>query len=124
MNAAGSTVSLEDDHDMIRKVEKSKCKLALKNLLPEVYEKNWDIIVVDGPSGDLPESPGRMAPIYTASVPARAGNISVLYMMSMYDRKMVFLGVPVMRTHCILKGNYGTSGSEVTSIQQFSALPK
>ncbi|KAI9079728.1 hypothetical protein K1719_038349 [Acacia pycnantha] len=57
-------------------LRKSKCKLALKNLPAEVYEKNWDVLVVDGPNGNSPESPGRMAPIYTASVLARAGNVS------------------------------------------------
>ncbi|KAK7330628.1 hypothetical protein VNO77_24826 [Canavalia gladiata] len=117
MNAAGSTIFLEDDPDKInlvriisnstqiykleynmpakaaykmlkharknpacapnhRFLHKSKCKLALKNLPSQVYEKNWDVIVVDGPSGDSPESPGRMAPIYTASVLARVGNTS------------------------------------------------
>ncbi|KAJ1386192.1 Polysaccharide biosynthesis domain [Sesbania bispinosa] len=117
MNAAGSTIFLEDDHYTISKVtinsnntriyklgynvpakeaynllkharknkacspnprllQKSKCKLALKSLPAEVYEKNWDVIVIDGPSGDSPLSPGRMAPIYTAGVLARAGNIS------------------------------------------------
>ncbi|XP_027337419.1 glucuronoxylan 4-O-methyltransferase 2-like [Abrus precatorius] len=59
-----------------RFLQKSKCKLALKNLPSQVYEKNWDVMVVDGPSGDSPESPGRMATIYTASVLARAGNAS------------------------------------------------
>lgn len=59
-----------------RMLQKSKCKLALKNLPEEVYEKKWNVLVVDGPTGDSPESPGRMAPIYTASVLARAGNVS------------------------------------------------
>ncbi|RDX73305.1 Glucuronoxylan 4-O-methyltransferase 2, partial [Mucuna pruriens] len=57
-------------------LQKSKCKLALRNLPAQVYEKKWDVIVVDGPRGDSPESPGRMGPIYTASVLARAGNVS------------------------------------------------
>ncbi|RZC17372.1 glucuronoxylan 4-O-methyltransferase 2-like [Glycine soja] len=57
-------------------LQKSKCKFALRNLPSEVYEKKWDIIVVDGPKGDSPESPGRMDSIYTASVLARAGNVS------------------------------------------------
>ncbi|XP_054795665.1 uncharacterized protein LOC129319750 [Prosopis cineraria] len=57
-------------------LRKSKCKLALKNLPAEVYEKNWDVVVVDGPDGDSPESPGRMGPIYTAGVLARAGDVS------------------------------------------------
>ncbi|TKY73643.1 Glucuronoxylan 4-O-methyltransferase 2 [Spatholobus suberectus] len=117
MNAAGSTVFLDDHHDMIGKVttnsnntrtyklgysvpakkaynllkharqnqacapnptllQKSKCKLALRNLPAEVYEKKWDVIVVDGPKGDSPESPGRMGSIYTASVLARVGYVS------------------------------------------------
>ncbi|XP_004515809.1 glucuronoxylan 4-O-methyltransferase 2 [Cicer arietinum] len=60
-----------------RYLQTSKCKLALKNLPVQVYEKNWDVIVVDGPSGDSIESPGRMASIYTASVLARRnGNSS------------------------------------------------
>ncbi|KAK7265552.1 hypothetical protein RJT34_33172 [Clitoria ternatea] len=118
MNAAGSTIFLEDDPDKIstvridsnntqihkleynmpakaaykllkharqnpaacapnpRSLQKSKCKLALKNLPSQVYEKNWDVMVVDGPRGDSPESPGRMESIYTASVLARAWNTS------------------------------------------------
>nr|KYP55607.1 hypothetical protein KK1_001827 [Cajanus cajan] len=117
MNAAGSTIFLDDGPDKINNVinsnntqiykleynmpakaafkllkharqnpaacvpnprflQKSKCKLAMKNLPSQVYEKNWDVMVVDGPSGDSPDSPGRMGSIYTASVLARAGNIS------------------------------------------------
>ncbi|KAK7411000.1 hypothetical protein VNO78_02302 [Psophocarpus tetragonolobus] len=119
MNAAGSTIFLDDDyhHDMMigkvttnsyntrtyklgysvpskkaynllkharqnqvcapnpTVIQKSKCKLALRNLPLEVYEKKWDIIVVDGPKGNSPESPGRMGSIYTASVLARALNV-------------------------------------------------
>ncbi|KAL2321677.1 hypothetical protein Fmac_026056 [Flemingia macrophylla] len=59
-----------------RFLQKSKCKLALKSLPSQVYEKNWDVMFVDGPSGYSAESPGRMGSIYTASVLARAGNIS------------------------------------------------
>jgi len=118
MNAAGSTIFLDNDPEKISKVrinsnntqiyrfeyntptkagykllkharqnpaacvpnprflQKSKCELALKNLPLQVYEKNWDVMVVDGPSGGSPESPGRMGSIYTTSVLARAGNTS------------------------------------------------
>ncbi|KAJ8772304.1 hypothetical protein K2173_027481 [Erythroxylum novogranatense] len=55
-------------------LQNSTCKLALKNLPPEVYLLKWDVIVVDGPSGHSLEAPGRMASIYTASMIARAGN--------------------------------------------------
>ncbi|KAK4773310.1 hypothetical protein SAY87_028329 [Trapa incisa] len=50
-----------------------KCQLAITSLPQEVYQTKWDIIVVDGPNGNSPEDPGRMAAIYTAGVIARAG---------------------------------------------------
>ncbi|KAJ0112185.1 hypothetical protein Patl1_01221 [Pistacia atlantica] len=55
-------------------LQASKCKLALKNLPQEVYKHKWDVVVVDGPSGDAPQAPGRMSTIYTSSIIARAGN--------------------------------------------------
>ncbi|MCD9642125.1 hypothetical protein HAX54_028792 [Datura stramonium] len=50
-----------------------KCKLmSLVTKVPkEVYEVKWDLVIVDGPDGDKPESPGRMAAIYIAGVLAR-----------------------------------------------------
>lgn len=54
-------------------LQNSTCKLALKNLPQEVYKIKWDVVVVDGPSGHSPETPGRMSAIYTASIIARAG---------------------------------------------------
>ncbi|KAF3436892.1 hypothetical protein FNV43_RR19645 [Rhamnella rubrinervis] len=55
-------------------LQESKCRLALKNLPQQVYELKWDVVVVDGPIGNAPEAPGRMAAIYTASMIARKGN--------------------------------------------------
>ncbi|KAL5717557.1 hypothetical protein ACHQM5_010540 [Ranunculus cassubicifolius] len=52
----------------------SRCELAMKGLPSTVYELNWDVIVVDGPSGDGPDMPGRMNAIYTAGVIGRMGN--------------------------------------------------
>ncbi|KAL0441929.1 UNVERIFIED_CONTAM: putative methyltransferase [Sesamum radiatum] len=52
----------------------SKCNLGLPNLPHEVYDTTWDVVIVDGPRGDRPDSPGRMASIYTASILARRGN--------------------------------------------------
>ena len=54
----------------------SSCRLQLTNLPQEVHQHKWDVIVVDGPSGDTPEAPGRMETIYTASIIARAGNMT------------------------------------------------
>ncbi|KAL2903696.1 putative methyltransferase At1g27930 [Bienertia sinuspersici] len=48
-----------------------KCRLALENLPEEVYEKEWDVIMIDAPRGYFPEAPGRMAAIYSAAVMAR-----------------------------------------------------
>ncbi|KAH7515484.1 hypothetical protein FEM48_Zijuj10G0031300 [Ziziphus jujuba var. spinosa] len=47
------------------------CRLALHNLPKEVYDKEWDLIMIDAPRGYFPEAPGRMAAIYSAAVMAR-----------------------------------------------------
>lgn len=47
------------------------CKLALHNLPDEIYEREWDLIMIDAPKGYFPESPGRMAAIFSAAVMAR-----------------------------------------------------
>ncbi|XP_076945002.1 arabinogalactan O-methyltransferase 1-like [Bidens hawaiensis] len=48
-----------------------KCRLALTSLPNEVYETEWDMIMVDAPRGYFAEAPGRMAAIYSAMVMAR-----------------------------------------------------
>ncbi|KNA16416.1 hypothetical protein SOVF_089320 [Spinacia oleracea] len=47
------------------------CKLALENLPEVVYDREWDVIMIDAPRGYSPEHPGRMAAIYSAAVMAR-----------------------------------------------------
>ncbi|KAF6159683.1 hypothetical protein GIB67_029941 [Kingdonia uniflora] len=49
----------------------SKCPLALKSMPNEVYEIEWDLIMVDAPTGFYEEAPGRMSAIYTAGLIAR-----------------------------------------------------
>ncbi|CAH9077458.1 unnamed protein product [Cuscuta epithymum] len=49
----------------------SRCRLALDSLPDEVYEKEWDLIMIDAPRGWFPKAPGRMAVIYSAAVMAR-----------------------------------------------------
>ncbi|XP_021728265.1 probable methyltransferase At1g27930 [Chenopodium quinoa] len=49
----------------------TKCRLVLSDLPNEVYDKEWDVIMIDGPKGYLPDLPGRMAAIYTVAVMAR-----------------------------------------------------
>ncbi|KAL6525291.1 hypothetical protein OROMI_030884 [Orobanche minor] len=49
----------------------SKCRLALKGLPDEVYDIEWDLIMVDAPTGYFDDAPGRMSAIYTAGLMAR-----------------------------------------------------
>ncbi|KDP26809.1 hypothetical protein JCGZ_17967 [Jatropha curcas] len=48
------------------------CKLALTGLPDVVYDKEWDLIMIDAPKGYFAEAPGRMAAIFSAAVMARA----------------------------------------------------
>ncbi|CAL4988202.1 unnamed protein product [Urochloa decumbens] len=48
------------------------CPLALHNLPPEVYETEWDMIMIDAPKGYFAAAPGRMAAIWTAAAMARS----------------------------------------------------
>ncbi|KAL8151512.1 hypothetical protein V2J09_021320 [Rumex salicifolius] len=50
----------------------SRCRLALDNLPNQVYEKEWDLIMIDAPKGYFDAAPGRMAAIYSAAVMARS----------------------------------------------------
>lgn len=45
--------------------------LALHNLPAEVYEKEWDMVMIDAPKGYFASAPGRMAAVWTAAAMAR-----------------------------------------------------
>ncbi|KAE8679234.1 Glucuronoxylan 4-O-methyltransferase 1 [Hibiscus syriacus] len=49
----------------------SKCELALKGFPNEIYDVEWDVIMVDATTGFHNEAPGRMNAIYTAGLMAR-----------------------------------------------------
>ncbi|KAE8681277.1 Glucuronoxylan 4-O-methyltransferase 2 [Hibiscus syriacus] len=51
----------------------SKCELALKGFPNEIYEVEWDVIMVDAPTGFHNEAPVRMNAIYAAGLMARNG---------------------------------------------------
>ncbi|KAH9289794.1 hypothetical protein KI387_033911, partial [Taxus chinensis] len=48
----------------------SKCKLALRNLSDEIYDTEWDVIMIDAPRGYFDAAPGRMTAIFSAAVMA------------------------------------------------------
>ncbi|KAK2439714.1 putative methyltransferase [Trifolium repens] len=49
----------------------SKCELAHKGFPSEIYDIEWDVIMVDAPTGYFEGAPGRMTAIYTAGLIAR-----------------------------------------------------
>lgn len=80
INAGGTTIFLEDDHNKINTLKTNSNTTRVYQVdyqIPqEVYELKWDVVVVDGPSSSTPDEPGRMAAIYTASMMARNGKIT------------------------------------------------
>ncbi|KAL5552612.1 hypothetical protein UlMin_040013 [Ulmus minor] len=95
LNPRGTTIFLEDNPEWVQRVLKtapmlrahivkyrtqvreaddllrSWRSLALHNLPDEIYEREWDLIMIDAPKGYFPDSPGRMAAIFSAAVMAR-----------------------------------------------------
>jgi glucuronoxylan 4-O-methyltransferase len=52
--------------------ERAACRLAIKGLPPAFAEAEWDLVMVDAPTGWTPQAPGRMSAIYTAGMAARS----------------------------------------------------
>ncbi|XP_043706984.1 glucuronoxylan 4-O-methyltransferase 1-like [Telopea speciosissima] len=64
-------IGKEKDCTVVSDAENSKCQLMLKTLPSVVYELEWDLIMVDAPTGFHDDAPGRMGAIYTAGMMAR-----------------------------------------------------
>lgn len=60
-----------EDCRVVGDVRLSKCNLALKGVPREIFEVEWDLIMVDAPTGYFLGAPGRMGAIYTAGMMAR-----------------------------------------------------
>ncbi|KAK9272016.1 hypothetical protein L1049_002385 [Liquidambar formosana] len=56
----------------VRLKDNTRCKLALTGLPDELYDTEWDLIMIDAPRGYFAEAPGRMGAIFSAAVMARA----------------------------------------------------
>ncbi|KAJ0972892.1 hypothetical protein J5N97_020851 [Dioscorea zingiberensis] len=64
-------VGKQEECRVVGDLRYSKCALALTELPSLFYEVEWDLIMVDAPTGYIPEAPGRMGAIYTAGMAAR-----------------------------------------------------
>lgn len=60
-----------EDCKAVKDPRESRCELALKGFPSEVYDIDWDLIMVDAPTGYHDGAPGRMSAIYTAGLMAR-----------------------------------------------------
>ncbi|CAI9764109.1 unnamed protein product [Fraxinus pennsylvanica] len=64
-------IGIKEECNVVSDPRFSRCKLALKDLPNEVYDIEWDLIMVDAPTGYHDEAPGRMKAIYTAGLISR-----------------------------------------------------
>ncbi|KAL8232215.1 hypothetical protein R6Q57_001993 [Mikania cordata] len=65
-------IGKQDDCKVVEDPRVSRCELSLKEKVPkEVYEVEWDLIMVDAPTGYHDGAPGRMKAIYTAGLMGR-----------------------------------------------------
>lgn len=64
-------IGMEEDCKKVGDPRFSKCQLAHKGFPSDVYDTDWDVIMVDAPTGYFDGAPGRMTAIYTAGLIAR-----------------------------------------------------
>ncbi|CAL5187305.1 unnamed protein product [Lathyrus oleraceus] len=64
-------IGMEENCKEVSDPRFSKCELSHKGFPREIYEVEWDVIMVDAPTGYFDGAPGRMSAIYTAGLIAR-----------------------------------------------------
>ncbi|GAV74411.1 Polysacc_synt_4 domain-containing protein [Cephalotus follicularis] len=64
-------IGMKEECKVVSDPRFSKCQLALKGFPTDVYDIEWDLIMVDAPTGYFDGAPGRMKAIYTAGLMAR-----------------------------------------------------
>ncbi|KAH6760840.1 glucuronoxylan 4-O-methyltransferase-like protein [Perilla frutescens var. hirtella] len=64
-------VGMQEHCKVVSDPRMSKCRLALKGLPSQVYDVEWDLIMIDAPTGYHEAAPGRMTAVYTAGLMAR-----------------------------------------------------
>ncbi|KAK9111822.1 hypothetical protein Scep_019341 [Stephania cephalantha] len=98
-------IGQEEDCKEVVDPRSSKCQLTLKGMPREIYETEWDLIMVDAPTGYHGDAPGRMTAIYTAGLMARNREVGETHVFvhdvdrTVEDRfSMAFLCEGYMRT--------------------------
>lgn len=64
-------IGMQEDCKEVSDPRFSKCQLSHKGFPSEIYDIEWDVIMVDAPTGYFEGAPGRMSAIYTAGLIAR-----------------------------------------------------